>query len=74
MLGPVNRINACMQRGVRGQLPVPPVKLRRILISRLIFFEATGLRTLMMHLSEFSMSSPWNTCNKISSSGLSKSA
>src|ERR1700691_558079 len=40
----------------------PPVKFRRIFISRLIFFEATVLRTLMTHLSVFTMSIPSKTC------------
>lgn len=39
----------------------PPVKFRKILISRLIFLEATGLSTLMTQVSELAVSNPSNT-------------
>ena len=39
----------------------PPVRLRKIFISRLIFLAATGLSTLMIQVSELAVSNPWNT-------------
>lgn len=39
----------------------PPAKFCRILISRLIFFFLTGLRTLMTHLSSVTTLTPSKT-------------